>query len=569
MPVADPIPAQVAWDIVVDPSGNGDFTTIPAAIAAAASESTILVRKGTYTGGIKLDKPVQIIGDGKPGDVVLEHHGGTVVTSTAASGLLRNLHIQQTGGEEGHGIDIAAGDLVVEQCDIVSLSEACVFVGGDANPTIRSNRIHGGAAAGIWVYDEGTGILEDNDIFGNDEDGIWISSSENPTVQRNRIHENQGFGVSVEGEGSTGTIEDNDIFANGFSGVLIRSDGDPAVRANRINRNGDYGLLVQESGGTFVDNDLTGNSNGAWSVDETSRDRIRQRGNITNGPAPPSRTASVADPTPPASSDGDIVVDESGDGDFTDIQEAIAAAAPGDTILIREGTYTGGIKLDKPLRIIGESEPGEVVLERHGGDVIISTAASGLLRNLYVRQTGGVHDRGIYIRTGELVVEQCDIVSLSGPCISIAEDAHPTIRNNRIHGGADDGISVYNGKGTIEDNDIYANVGCGVSMWSGSDSVVRKNRIHDNQRSGITVYESKGTIEDNDIFANSSYGVSISNKSKLNVRANRINRNFYGINVERNAGGVIENNDLRDNRHEALNIAMFNRGKVKQSGNRE
>ncbi|HEX7115844.1 MAG TPA: hypothetical protein VF193_11995 [Steroidobacter sp.] len=49
-----------------------------------------------------------------------------------------------------------------------------------------------------------------------------------------------------------------------------------------------------------------------------------------------------------------IVVDANGNGDFSTLQEAIAVAQDGDTIVVKAGTYTGGITVEKSISIVGE-----------------------------------------------------------------------------------------------------------------------------------------------------------------------------------------------------------------------
>lgn len=55
------------------------------------------------------------------------------------------------------------------------------------------------------------------------------------------------------------------------------------------------------------------------------------------------------------------VVDAAGDGDFTTLSDAIAAANSGETIFVRRGTYVGGVTINKSLTIVGESEVGVVI----------------------------------------------------------------------------------------------------------------------------------------------------------------------------------------------------------------
>ncbi|MEW6747340.1 MAG: hypothetical protein AB1486_31805 [Planctomycetota bacterium] len=65
----------------------------------------------------------------------------------------------------------------------------------------------------------------------------------------------------------------------------------------------------------------------------------------------------------PLSSSRDTwIVAKDGSGDFTEIQDAIAAAAPGDLILVKSGTYKG-IIVDKPLTIVGSGVDRTVVVQ--------------------------------------------------------------------------------------------------------------------------------------------------------------------------------------------------------------
>ena len=44
---------------------------------------------------------------------------------------------------------------------------AGVAINTGGNPTLRRNRIHDGKAGGVFVYENGQGVLEDNDVAGN------------------------------------------------------------------------------------------------------------------------------------------------------------------------------------------------------------------------------------------------------------------------------------------------------------------------------------------------------------------------------------------------------------------
>ncbi len=70
---------------------------------------------------------------------------------------------------------------------------------------------------------------------------------------------------------------------------------------------------------------------------------------------------------------GDVLtVDDSGGSDFLSIAPAVAAATPGDTILVRPGSYAG-FTVDKDVRILGEGPGQPEVL----GEVRIETLGPG------------------------------------------------------------------------------------------------------------------------------------------------------------------------------------------------
>jgi len=311
---------------IVDPMHRGDFATITDAIKSVEPGSRILVRPGLYQEGLIVDKPLEIIGEGEPGDIVIHSVGMDVVLFQTTMGRLVNLTLRQMGGPEiWYCVDIAQGRLELEDCDIISHSSACVAIHGGADPRLRRNRIHGNETCGVYVYEGGLGTLEDNNIYGNTFSGVEIETTGNPTLRRNRIYDgkaggvfvndggqgtledndifsNASAGVQVQGganptlrrnrirenrhsgvyvyEGGLGIFEDNDILSNTYSGIYSSEGGNPVVRNNRINKNGNFGVKLSENGGgRFENNDLTGNAKGAWSIAPDSEANVTRANN--------------------------------------------------------------------------------------------------------------------------------------------------------------------------------------------------------------------------------------------------------------------------------------------------
>src|SRR3954447_24935843 len=99
---------------------------------------------------------------------------------------------------------------------------------------------------------------------------------------------------------------------------------------------------------------------------------------------------------------------------------------------------------------LGQGEPGEVIAEATGGNVILFTATMGRVADLTIRQNGGGKFYAVDIARGRLLLENCDISSKSLACVTVHGTADPVIRQCRIHDGKQSGVNVYEqGRGTI------------------------------------------------------------------------------------------------------------------------
>jgi len=277
-PIEPPSIGQDATEvkaIVVDQIYRGDYTTINAAISAAAPGSRILIKEGVYDEEIIVNKPLEIVGDGEIGDVVIRASERDAILFNTVSGKISNLLIEQNRGGDWFGVAISQGFLELDGCDITSDGRACVGVFGNAYPRIISNKIHDGIERGIDVYENGQGVIEDNEIYGNVLSGVEISEGGNPTLRRNKIHDGKTNGIFVH-ENGQGSIEDNDIYGNAFSGIEISEGGNPTIRHNRINNNSYRAIYIRESGaGIIEDNDLRENKRGPWYISEDSKPLVK------------------------------------------------------------------------------------------------------------------------------------------------------------------------------------------------------------------------------------------------------------------------------------------------------
>jgi F-box protein 11 len=302
---------------VVDNRGLGDFRTINEAIDATRPGSCILIRPGRYTGGIRLNNSVDLIGDGPAGSIVVENDNGPALEMGTNHATVRGLTLRCTAGtahKRFFGVEVSQGRLLLESCDITSDSLAGIGVHGvHADPLVRHCTILNGQGTGIFVFDHGHGTFEGCTIANNAKGGVSIAKGANPVLIGCDIHDNRGAGILahnqgrgifdgcevfaqhhcgiavlggsvvqvqkctirdnatcgiIVGEHGRGTFFDCAVAGNGHAGVEARTGGEPVMQQCRICGNGQVGVYVHNQGtGTFEDCDVGGNKREAWAIE--------------------------------------------------------------------------------------------------------------------------------------------------------------------------------------------------------------------------------------------------------------------------------------------------------------
>jgi F-box protein 11 len=270
--------------VVVDVTGRGDYDNLASAVTQVTPGTLLLVQPGVYTGNIRVEKPMQIIGDGPRNDIILEGDpimGG--ILWTAGAGRLENLTIVQHGDGYPDGVLIYGGGLEILSCDISGGGLAVSM--NDGRGSVKGCRLHHCKLYGLRVSKNSRGTFEDNDITSNGI-GISVSDGADPVVRANRVTGNKDTGLDLS-QNARGTFEHNE-FTGSNTGIRVSSGADPLVRANQVSRNNWSGIAVLDNGhGTFEDNDITGNGKsvrepGAW-VDTLGAPVIRNNRLSDNG----------------------------------------------------------------------------------------------------------------------------------------------------------------------------------------------------------------------------------------------------------------------------------------------
>lgn len=239
-----------------------------------------------------------------------------------------------------------------------------------------------------------------------------------------------------------------------------------------------------------------------------------------------------------------------------DLQRAIDAAQPGDTVRVPAGRWTGTFTVAKP--IVLEGEPGAILDACGEGHVIVVTAPKTTIRGLTIRNTGATldhEDAGVLVKAPEVTIEGNRLEDvLFGILMKGAE--HGVIRDNEIGGKAidiakrGDAIRLWQASGTlIEGNRVRGSRD--VVVWYSSDVTLRGNTVRECRYGMHFMFTDANTLEGNRLEDNS-VGAFLMYSKGLVVRGNVFARNRgpsgYGLGLKDMSGIVCEDNLFLANR---------------------
>ena len=254
-------------------------------VDAAAPGSTIEVAAGIYDGDLVLDRPLHLIGRGRP---LLRGSGaGSVVLIRADGVTLEGFDIDGRGGgdlgRDSSGVHIAARNAVVRDCRIARALFGVYLL--EAHGTIVEGcRIRGipgkdpgEKGSGIHLFNTQRFRLTENEVV-DARDAIYLQNSSNGFIRGNRARDMR-YGLHYMFSDDN-VFEDN-VFENGAAGSAIMYSERIVFRRNQFVHNRGFasvGLLLQQCDDVLAESNLIADNARGIFLEGTQR--VTFRGNI-------------------------------------------------------------------------------------------------------------------------------------------------------------------------------------------------------------------------------------------------------------------------------------------------
>ena len=268
----------------------------------------------------------------------------------------------------------------------------------------------------------------------------------------------------------------------------------------------------------------------------------------------------------------------SAQGSVTDLQALIDDADPGDVITLTEGTYSGGVVIEKPLTIIGDGWPvvdggGEGIVfevlapdvtiehliirgsgdQLHKEDAGISTELSHRIRiadnrfedvlfGIFIRNTDGAEVVDNVIGAKDLFVAR------RGDGIRLWETSDALVEGNDVRKGRD-AIFWFTDDITVRDNHVSGGR-YGLHFMYSDHAVVEGNVSEGNSVGAFLMYSTDLTVRNNVFRENSGpggYGVGLKDMDGLEAVGNRFVANRVGVYLDNSPSRVEEEHHFHHN----------------------
>ena len=240
--------------------------------------------------------------------------------------------------------------------------------------------------------------------------------------------------------------------------------------------------------------------------------------------------------------------------DYAKIQWAVDNASAGDTIIVRDGTYTENVDVNKRLTIKSESGSDSTIVQAaNQNDHVFEVTADYVNISGFTVEGANQWSAGIYLG----IVAHCNIFDniASNNVHGISSFSfNSNIVNNIAKSNIFEGIQISSNGGNILSNNIVdSNGDYGILIWHSSNNTLTGNTALNNSVGGIELEVSSSNILTNNMaIANSGkgggYGIRLIDSCNNRITNNNVSsNNLHGIVLVSSSNNTLTNNSVSNN----------------------
>jgi nitrous oxidase accessory protein len=256
---------------------------LQARVDAAPSGGTVEVGPGIYTGDLVIDRPLKLVGRGRP--LLVGSGAGSVIRVRADDVVIEGLDVDgRNGGDlsrDSSGIHVAGLRATIRDCRIRRSLFGVYLREAHGSQVVRCRvdgipgRDPGEKGSGIHVWNTETFVFDSN-VVEQARDGIYIQSSSRGRITGNSVrHVRYGLHYMFSDDN---LFEDN-LFEDGAAGTAIMYSHRITFRRNRFLHNRGFasvGLLFQGCDDVLAEDNLVADNARGIFLEGSNRNVFRR-----------------------------------------------------------------------------------------------------------------------------------------------------------------------------------------------------------------------------------------------------------------------------------------------------
>ena len=255
-----------------------DYPTIQAAVDAVNAGDTIIVRDGTYTENVDVDKSLTIKSENGADSTIVQaaNPNDHVFEVTADDVTISRFMV--TGARKFYaGIYLGGPDNCIITDNKATDNDIGIYLDSSSNNNIRSNNANSNNWHGIYLSSSNYNMITNNDASHNRyrehlASGIILLHSSSNTVSNNCVDSNNGYGIGLYYSNSNSLLK-NSAKSNCDAGIHLSSSENNSVKDNKIESTFWDGIVLGGSFNNMLRNN-TVKSSGRYCIYGGSANRI-------------------------------------------------------------------------------------------------------------------------------------------------------------------------------------------------------------------------------------------------------------------------------------------------------
>jgi len=533
-----------------------DYAKIQWAVDNATSGDTIIVRDGTYTEDIDVNKAhLTIMSENGADSTIVEAASSDdhVFEVTANYVNITGFTVEGAIGPPpdfyGAGIYLAN----VQHCNISSNNATYnnvgirlyyssnstlsnntasnnhygVYLDESSNNTLSNNTASNNYLYGIFLYRSTDNTLSNN-TASNDQYGILLCGSSNNRLSNNIANSNTNYGIYLLSS-SNNTLTNNTANLSRYGdGIYLFSSSNNSLTNNTANSNSDYGihLLHGSSNNTLRNNTMSGNMYNFWLSSSSLSDYVQDID-----------ASNKVDGKP-------IYYWVNHQNEQVPYDAGFVGIVNSTNITVRDLRLTKNHE-GVLLAYTENSRIENVTVSNNGAGIYLIHSANNTLSN----NTASNNGPGIYLSCStNNTLSNNTASNNSGVGISLGNSGNSMLTNNTASNNSGDGISLGNSNNSMLTNNTASNNRYGISLGNSNNSMLTNNTASNN-RYGIRLGSSSTNMLTNNTASNNSDdGIYLLSSSNNTLTSNTVNSNSdYGIHLDGSSNNRLRNNTMSGN----------------------